>query len=204
MLEAAKVNNISRFVYSSSSSVYGKQRVSKMIESLKPHPMSHYALQKLIGEEYCSFYAESFDMEIVSLRYFSVYGKRQPGTGAYALVIAKFLDQLKLSKNLTVFGDGKQTRDFTHVSDVARANFLTMTSKISKGNNLILNIGTSKETSVNQIAGLLGGKANYILPNPRGKYEERRKCADINLSRKILNWSPKVSLKDGIKSLVNQ
>lgn len=204
MLETAKVNKVSRFVYSSSSSVYGKQKVSKMVESLKPHPMSHYALQKLISEEYCSFYAETFEMEIISLRYFSVYGQRQPGTGAYALVIAKFLDQLKLSKNLTVFGDGKQTRDFTHVSDVASANLLAMNTKIPKGENIILNIGTSSETSVNQIVNYLKGQASHIIPNPRGSYEERRKCANINLSKKILGWSPKVLFKGGIELLMKR
>lgn len=201
MLEAARISKVPRFVYSSSSSVYGRQNMYKMNENLEPHPMSHYALQKLIGEKYCSFYAEKFKMNIVSLRYFSVYGDRQPGTGAYALVIAKFLDQLKLRKNLTVFGDGTQTRDFTHVSDVALANLSAMTTKLPTGRNLILNIGTSRETSVNQIVGYLKANADYVIPNPRGDYEEKRKCADIKLAERYLDWRPKINLEDEIKLL---
>lgn len=202
MLEAAKLAGVLRFIYSSSSSVYGKQKRYKMRESAKPHPISHYALQKLIGEEYCSFYAETFGMEIVSLRYFNVYGKRQPARGVYALVLGKFINQLKQRKRLTVYGDGKQTRDFTFVGDVARANFLSLSAKIPKGKNSIINIGTSEETSVNQIVNFLGGTPKYIVPNPRGKYEEKRKAADRQLAKKIIGWEPKVMLKEGLEALL--
>lgn len=199
MLEAAKKVGVRRFVYSSSSSVYGDQKTFKMKESFTPHPKSLYALQKLIGENYCTFYAESFGMSIVSLRYFSVYGERQHDIGVYALVLGKFMNQFKNNVNLTIYGDGKQTRDFTHVSDVVQANLLSLTSNLPKGKNTVLNIGTSRETSVNEIAKYIGGKVKHIVPNPREKYEERRKAADINLARKVLDWKPKVVLKDELK-----
>jgi UDP-glucose 4-epimerase len=202
MLESARINNMPRFVYSSSSSVYGNQKTHIMNEKMDLNPMSHYALQKLISEKYATFYAESFGMKIISLRYFSVYGDRQPNSGPYALVIAKFIDQLKKGQRLTVFGDGTQTRDFTHVSDVANANYLALKTNIKSGINNIINIGASKETSVNKIAKMIGGKIEYIIPNPREKYEELRKMADIRVAKKILKWEPKVDITKGINNLL--
>jgi nucleoside-diphosphate-sugar epimerase len=133
MLEAARKANVPRFIYSSSSSVYGRQNTHIMKENMELHPISHYALQKLLGEKYSSFYAETYGMEVVSLRYFNVCGERQPNVGVYALVLGKFLKQIKEGKKLTVYGDGKQTRDFTFVADVARANLLAMRAKIPRG-----------------------------------------------------------------------
>ncbi len=201
MLEAARKFDIPRFIYSSSSSIYGGQKNHKMKESFTPHPISHYALQKLMGEEYCTLYAENFGIKVVSFRYFNVYGDRQPDQGKYSLVIGKFLRQLKEGKKLTVFGDGKQTRDFTHISDVARANLIDLSADLPRRRNTIVNIGSSQEISVNQIVKLLGGIPDYIIPNPRGFYEERRKVADISLAKKVFGWEPKVKLKDGLKEL---
>lgn len=198
MLEAARRAGTTRFVYSSSSSVYGEQQSHVMKESFIPNPGSHYALQKLMGEKYCSFYAKTCGMEVVSLRYFNVYGERQSDEGVYALVIGKFLNQLKNRQKLTVYGDGKQTRDFTFVDDVAMANLLSVSAKLAKGTNTIVNIGTSKETSVNRIVDLLGGEPEYIVPNPRGEYEEKRKVADIGLAKKILGWKPTVAIEKGL------
>ena len=204
MLEAAKRGHVPRFIYSSSSSVYGKQRVFKMKEDMEPNPISNYALQKLLGEEYCTFYAQNFGMEIVSLRYFNVYGRRQPDKGVYALVLGKFIKQMKEGKKLTVYGDGKQTRDFTFVGDVARANLLSMTAKIPRGENTIINIGSSQETSVNRIVKLLKGVPEHIVPNPRGEYEERRKVSDIKLAKKILGWRPAVMIEEGLNMLLRE
>lgn len=201
MLEAARRAGTTRFVYSSSSSVYGEQKSHIMKESFIPNPGSHYALQKLIGEKYCAYYAETCGMEVVSLRYFNVYGERQSAEGVYALVIGKFLNQIENKQKLTVYGDGTQTRDFTFVGDVATANLLSVSAKLAKGTNTIVNIGTSKETSVNQIASLLGGEPEYIVPNPRGKYEEKRKVADISLAKEIIGWQPTVNIEEGLALL---
>ncbi|MDP3994866.1 MAG: NAD-dependent epimerase/dehydratase family protein [bacterium] len=198
MLEAARRAGVGRFVYSSSSSVYGEQKSHIMKEDFIPNPGSHYAIQKLIGEEYCSYYARMHGLEIVSLRYFNVYGERQSDEGVYALVIGKFLNQLKNKQKLTVYGDGTQSRDFTFVKDIAKANLLSVSAKLNKGTNTIVNIGTAKETSVNRIVDLLGGKAKYIIPNPRGKYEEKRKVADISLAGEILGWEPTANIEKGL------
>lgn len=204
MLESARVNKIPRFIFSSSSSVYGKQKTHIMNEDMIPNPVSHYALQKLIGEKYATFYAKNFGMSIISLRYFSVYGDRQPKSGPYALVISKFIDQLKNKQKMTVFGDGIQTRDFTHVSDVAKANLLAMKADVEFGTNTIINIGASKETSVNQIVTMLNGDAVNIIPNPREKYEEQRKMADNRLANKILKWKPEIDIVYGINELIKK
>jgi nucleoside-diphosphate-sugar epimerase len=204
MLEGARINKVPRFIYSSSSSVYGKQQNHIMCEDMILNPMSFYALQKLIGEQYASFYAQTFGMNIVTLRYFSVYGDRQPISGPYALVVSKFLDQVKRKQKLTIFGDGNQTRDFTHVTDVAMANFLAMTANIAGRTNTIINIGTAKETSINQIASYFNGETEHIVPNPRKKYEERRKMADISKAKKILKWKPFMSLDKGLQALILQ
>lgn len=202
MLEGARINNVPRFIYSSSSSVYGKQKNYIMREDTILNPMSFYALQKLIGEQYASFYAKTFGMNIITLRYFSVYGDRQPVSGPYALVISKFLDQIKRKQKLTIFGDGNQTRDFTHVSDVAKANILAMKVNINNRTNTIINIGTAKETSINQIASYFNNETEHIIPNPREKYEELRKKADITIAKKILKWKPLISIDKGLETLI--
>ena len=124
VLQAARENGVGRVVYSSSSSVYGDQPTHVMREDMSPEPKSPYALQKLIGEQYGSMFARLFDMRVVSLRYFNVYGPRQATKGAYVLVIPHFMRLRDEGKPLTVYGDGRQTRGYTHVSDVVRANVL--------------------------------------------------------------------------------
>lgn len=202
MLEASKINFVSRFIFSSSSSIYGSQNTHIMTESLKPNPISHYAIQKMISEMYCSFYSDRFGLETVSLRYFNVYGNRQPSEGKYSLVVGKFLSQLKNDEELTIFGDGTQSRDFTHVEDVATANLMSMNVEMIKKRNLIINIGTARETSINQLARILGGETKFIIPNPNEDFEEVRKVADIKLAKKILGWTPSISIEERIQKLL--
>lgn len=198
LLNEAKKRNIERFIYSSSSSVYGKQRKHKMKESMIPNPLSPYALQKWQSEQYCMMYHQLFGVPTIRLRYFNVYGPRQVEEGAYSLVIGKFMRQKRDGKMMTIFGDGTQTRAYTHVLDVARANYLAMT-KGTIGD--VYNIGTTKETSVNEIAKLLMGGAEYIVPNPRAEFEEQRKCANIQKAKKELGWTPNISIHEGIQWL---
>jgi len=198
MLEAAKVTQVEKFIFSSSSSVYGLQKIAKMNEKMIPNPISHYAIQKLMSEMYCTFYANKFGLKVASLRYFNVYGKRQPDTGEYSLVIGKFLKSVDRNENLTVFGDGKQTRDYTYIDDVVAANYKAMKNPLVKGKNIILNIGFGKEVSVNDLVKIIGGNATYIRPNPRGEYEERRKYSDSYLAQKVISWKAKIDIETGI------
>ncbi len=199
LLEVARKNKVNKFIYSSSSSVYGDQPAHIMVEDMPHYPKSPYALQKSIGEQYATMYARLFDMKIASLRYFNVYGNRQITEGAYALVIGKFMRMKKDDQPLTVYGDGEQTRAYTYIDDVVRANILVAQSNISSGHNLTLNIGSSVETSVNDIAHKIGGKVKHIIPNPRGEFEERRKVADYSKAEATIGWKPLVSFEKGMK-----
>jgi len=201
LLQAARENLVSKFIYSSSSSVYGDQPTHIMTESMNPNPMSPYALHKLIGEQYATMFARLFSMRIASLRYFNVYGPRQTTEGAYALVIGKFIRMRDAAEPLTVYGDGKQTRAYTFVADVVRANVMAVQADLPSGQNLILNIGTSEETSVNEVAKKVGGEAIHVVPNPRGEFEERRKAADYTKAKSVIGWEPTVTFDEGMRTL---
>ena len=202
VLEAARMASVERTVYSSSSSVYGAQPTHLMSEDMPSNPLSPYALQKLVGEQFAGMYARLYGMTIVSLCYFNVYGPRQPFRGPYALVIGRFLHLARCGRPLTIYGDGEQTRSYCHVSDVVRANLLAADARLPSGKNTVLNIGSREETSVNEIARMVGGEVEYVLPNPRGTMEEQRKAADNSRTASILGWIPSVTLSEGIEALV--
>lgn len=202
LLDACKKVGIERFIYSSSSSVYGEQDIHVMKEGMHLNPLSPYALHKMIGERYCDMYNKFYDLSVVKLRYFNVYGKNQIVDGAYSLVIGKFMRQMQEGKKMTVYGDGSHTRAYTNVQDVVKANYLAATTDNIIGETF--NIGTSVETSVLDIAKMLGGEYELIQPHPRGNAEEARKVADNTKALQKLGWSPKVSIEDGIKLLLKQ
>lgn len=196
LLIASKGAGIKKFIYSSSSSIYGNQEIMPLKEDMLPNPLSPYGLQKYIGELYCKVFNAVYGLPTVSLRYFNVYGPRLDPEGDYALVIGKFLKQRKEDKPLTIVPDGKQTRDFTHVRDVVRANILAMESdKVGRGE--VINIGAGKSYSVNEIAGLIGGSTVFCEPRMEPKYT----LADISKARELLGWEPKMSLEKGIQEL---
>lgn len=199
VLQAARLNRVRRVVNSSSSSVYGDQHTYLMREDMTPNPKSPYALQKLIGEQYAGMFARLFGLEVVSLRYFNVYGPRQAMEGAYTLVIPRFLKMRDAAQPLTVYGDGKQTRGYTHVSDVVEANILAAAAELPQREHAALNIGPREETSVNEIAAMIGGEVEHVIPNPRGEFEERRKAADNSRAKAVIGWEPRVPLHEGIR-----
>ena len=204
VLEAARSTGVGRIVYSSSSSVYGLQDTHLMCEDMTPNPLSPYALQKLIGEQYLSMFAPLYGMTAVSLRYFNVYGPRQPLEGEYALVIGKFLAARRLGTPLTVYGDGEQTRAYSHVHDVVSATLLAAEADVPTGLNTVMNIGSGVETSVNQIACMIGGEVVHVVPNPRGDMEERRKAADYSRAASVLGWEPTIGLGEGLAALMEK
>ncbi len=196
-LDAARKSGSPRIVYISSSSVYGDQRTHLMQEDMTPNPLSPYALQKLAGEQYCTLYARLFGLTIASLRYFNVYGPRQAVDGPYTMVMGRFQRQRDAGEPLSVYGDGAQTRSYTYVGDAVNATILAGTKELPAGKNVILNIGTREETSVMELARLIGGEVQNIHPNPRGAFEERRKTADYSRAKAALGWEPTVSLREG-------
>lgn len=196
VLKAAHDAGVKRLIYSASSSVYGDQAVMPLTEDMSANPKSPYGLQKYIGELYCRLWSEVHNLSTVSLRYFNVYGPGASAEGAYALVTALFLKQRALGKIMTITGDGTQTRDFTHVRDVVRANILAAHSK-KVGRGEAINIGAGHNVSVNRIAELIGGPITYIP----ARLEPRDTLADNSLAKKLLGWKPRVSLEDGIAEL---
>ena len=186
VLIAAKECGAQRVIYSASSSAYGDQptgsgRIRPLVETMVPAPKSPYGLQKYIGEQYCRVWSEVYGLETVSLRYFNVYGPRLDPSGAYALAIGKFLKQRKEGKPLTIWGDGTQTRDFTHVRDVVRANMLAAEGeKVGKGETI--NIGAGRNFSVNDLAKLIGGA---VVHEP-ARLEPHDTLADNSLAQKLL------------------
>ena len=201
VLQAARESGVGRVVFSSSSSVYGEQPSPIMREDMTPRPLSPYGLQKLIGEQYGGMFAQLFGMRVVSLRYFNVYGPRQPAGGAYALVVPHFLRLRAEGRPLTVYGDGEQTRSYVHVDDVVRANLLAADADLPAGEHAVLNIGSGEETSVNEIAALIGGAVEHIIPNPRGAFEESRKCADHSRATALIGWEPRIPFTEGLGSV---
>lgn len=197
VLIAAKEGGVERVIYSSSGgSAYGDQKTMPLVETMVANPKSPYGLHKYVGELYAKVWNIVYGLETVSLRYFNVYGPRINPDGAYPLAIGKFLKQRKEGKPMTIWGDGTQTRDFTHVKDVVNANLLAAESKkVGKGE--VLNIGAGKNFSVNQLAELVGGP---VVHEP-SRLEPHDSLADNSLARELLGWKPEVALEDGIKEL---
>ena len=196
ILEASREAGLSRVVFSSSSSIYGDQDIMPIVETMEANPKSPYGLHKYIGERYARVWSEVYSLQTVSLRYFNVYGPRQSAEGAYALVIAKFLEQVKQGQKMTITGDGEQTRDFTHIRDVVKANLFSAESdKVGSGE--AINIGAGNNVSINKIAELIGGEIEYIPP----RFEPKNTLADNQRARDLLGWEPQVSIEDGIKEL---
>lgn len=196
VLQAAHQAGVKRVVYSASSSAYGNQETLPLVETMEARPMSPYALQKYTGERYCALFSDIMGLETVSLRYFNVYGPDADPHGAYALVIAKFIEQRKNDEPMTIAGDGTNTRDYTHVRDVVRANLLAAASpNVGKGE--VINIGGGGQWSVNQVAEMIGGEVTHIEP----RLEPKATNADIRKAKELLGWTPEVSFRDGIKEL---
>ncbi|PIS13458.1 MAG: NAD-dependent dehydratase [Candidatus Tagabacteria bacterium CG09_land_8_20_14_0_10_41_14] len=212
ILKISRKYNVKRVVYSASSSAYGDVQQMPLCEdmALTPTALHPYGSTKRMGEMLMSDMGRmTGGPETVSLRYFNVYGPRQPTEGDYATVIGIFLRQMKNREPLTIVPDGYQRRDFTHVSDVARANLLAMTS-YKVGDAEIINIGTGISYSVWDVARLillkipLDSDETWLLNSglcrifPPRKGEVRETLADISKAKKLLGWTPSISLKKGI------
>ena len=197
VLVAARDSGVRRVVYSGSSSVYGDQPILPLTESMAPNPLNPYALQKLTGEQYTRIFHKLFGLETLTLRYFNVYGLRMATEGAYVTVISVFLRQKRAGELLTIHGDGTQTRDFTHVHDVVRANVLAMDAVVADGR--AINIGRGCNLSVNRIAELIGGPTVRLPPRSG---DARHTLADLSQAREILGWEPEIATENAVRTLV--
>jgi UDP-glucose 4-epimerase len=196
VLEASRLNKVKRFIFAASSAAYGDQDTLPLVETMIAKPLSPYGAHKYIGEVYCKLWAELYGLETVSLRYFNVYGQRQSIGGAYPCVVAKFVDLYKQGKPLTITGDGKQTRSFINVTDIAQANIMAMKSE-NIGHGEVINIGTDETYSINKIAEVIGGEVVYI----EKRVEPYATSASIVKAKQLLDWSSKITLEEGILDL---
>lgn len=199
LLEHARREN-ARVVYASSAAIYGTPRTVPIAESDPKKPESPYGLGKLTADHYCQLYASLYDVEAVSLRYFNVYGPRQPG-GQYSGVIESFLGQALAGEPITVHGDGTQTRDFVHVDDVVRANLAAATTEHT---GQAFNIATGDSISIRGLADLIqtvvdtSSTITHTDPRP-GDIPQSR--ADISKAQEKLGYKPSISLQDGLASV---
>ena len=196
VLQCSKEANVKRVVYSSTSSAYGLNIVPN-IETQLDDCLNFYSISKTNGEKICANYSKIFNLETICLRYFNVYGDRQPLKGQYATLIGLFNRQKENNEPLTIVGNGKQKRDFTHVSDVVNANILSATKKINKEYfGQIFNIGTGINYSVNEVANMF---SNNTVNIPERIGEAKETLADIKKAKNILSWEPKINLKQWVK-----
>ncbi|HEY4254950.1 MAG TPA: SDR family oxidoreductase [Chlamydiales bacterium] len=198
VLQAAKEHAVERFVYAASSSCYGIPAQYPTPESAPASPQYPYALTKYLGEQLVLHWAQLYKLPALSLRLFNVYGPRARTTGAYGAVFGVFLAQKLNKKPFTVVGDGKQTRDFTFVTDVADAFYAAANSHLV---NEILNVGSGGHYSVNQLVGLLGGPVTYV---PKRPGEPDCTFADTTNICHKLHWTPKISFEQGVAQLLSR
>lgn len=196
VLEAARAANVKRFIYAASSSCYGIPDRFPTPETAPIRPQYPYALTKYLGEELVMHWAQLYDLPAVSLRLFNVYGPHARTTGAYGAVFGVFLAQKINNKPFTVVGDGTQTRDFTYVTDVAKA-FVAAAESALCGE--IMNVGSGGTYSVNRLVGLLGGAIEYI---PKRPGEPDCTFADTGKIKAKLGWQPDVSFEQGVANML--
>lgn len=196
VLQCAKEAGVKRVVYSSTSAAYGLKNKLPNVEVMPNDCLNPYSVTKTGGEELCKMYTNLFGLETVVLRYFNVYGERQPIKGQYAPVIGIFYRQKNNNEPMTIVGDGTQRRDFTHVKDVVSANI--QASDVSKNiQGETFNIGTGENYSILEIAKLIKGE--YIFIDPR-LGEAKETLADNSKAKYMLNWKPHINLKNWIKN----
>ena len=198
LLESAK-KNVNKFVYTSSSSLYGQTNLIKKNESLLPKPTTPYAVSKLSGEFYCNAIHELYGMDYAIVRLSNSYGPYDP-PGKYRNVIPNFIQNALKNQNIVITGTGNETRDFTFVDDVV--NGIILAAKKPKARNEIFNLGTGKETKISTIAQLIkkntDSKSKIIL-KPKRKFDHiKRRKMDISKAKKLLGYSPETNIKDGI------
>ena len=200
ILDAAKDTGVRRVVYASSSSIYGQNARLPKREDMTPAPISPYAVAKLAGENYCQVFTRTYGLETVCLRYFNVFGPKQDPRSEYSAVIPLFVTAFLDGGRITVYGDGEQSRDFTHVDNVVQANLLAAEAADAAGE--VLNVACGEQTSLNQ---MLDALRRLSKVDVEVVYEQQRagdvkhSLADIERARKVLGYTPKVFAEEGLE-----
>jgi UDP-glucose 4-epimerase len=202
LLEASRRAKVKRLVLASSAAVYGDTKTLPTSEDSAMHLNSPYAISKLTTEHYARAYYQVYGLETVCLRYFNIYGCRQ-ASGPYTAVITAFINALTKNKRPIIYGDGKQTRDFINIKDAVQANILTMEKNCA---GQTFNVAAGSSVTINnlleimkRIVGKSGVEPKHGAPRP---HDIRESCGDISKARKILGFTPKISLEDGLTDLI--
>ncbi|RKY20768.1 MAG: LPS biosynthesis protein WbpP [Planctomycetota bacterium] len=204
LLLAARDAGIKRFVFAASSSAYGDTPTLPKIETMFAHPLSPYAVAKLVGEYYCSVFYKVFGLETISLRYFNVFGPHQDPSSQYAAAIPAFVTAILKDEPPIVYGDGEQSRDFTYIDNVVEANLLAARAEKTTGE--VINIACGEAVTVNEIIGMINGivgkdiKPKYELPRPG---DVKHSLADITLAEKTIGFKPIVPFKQGLELAID-
>ena len=201
MLVAARDQKVKRFVYAASSSTYGDSKQLPKVEENIGRPLSPYAVTKYVNELYADVFAKTYEMEIIGLRYFNVFGPRQSPKGAYAAVIPLFIDALFKNVAPKIHGDGGQTRDFTFVENAVQANIKAAFADNPQAINQVYNIAVGDRTSLNQLYQILRAKTDSTLEpehTPPRVGDIRDSLADISKARELLGYDPEVRIEEGL------
>ncbi len=205
MLEAVRRAGVRRILYAASSSAYGNQPGFPRVETMRPQPLSPYAVQKLTGEFYLASYSAVFGIETVSLRYFNIFGPRQVADSPYSGVMAKFILQLQRGERPIIFGDGEQGRDFTYVENVIHANLLASEAPASRVNGAVFNVACGERHTLNDtyrlIASLLGMQTEADH-GPQRPGDVRDSLASIDAAREGFGYNPVVGFEEGLRRTV--
>ena len=202
MLVAAKENKVKRFIYASSSSVYGDSPRLPKLEDEIGKPLSPYAVTKLVNELYADVFSRTYDMKIIGFRYFNVFGPRQNTKGAYAAVIPLFINSFINKISPKIDGDGEQTRDFTFVSNVVRGNINAAFATNDEAFNQVYNMAVGGRTSLNilvQILKDISGINIDVIHVGKRAGDVRDSLADISKAQKLLGYKPEVQIREGLE-----
>ncbi len=203
VLLAARAARVRRVVYASSSSVYGDTPTLPKVETMAPMPMSPYAVSKLAGEHYCRAFVGTHGLETVCLRYFNVFGPRQLPDSEYAAVVPRFIAALLEKKRPMVFGDGKQTRDFTYVENVVEANLAACTAPKAPGE--VVNVACGDRVTISGLAFMIGEIVGCTLEpklKPARAGDVRHSLADVARAQEVLGYRVRVGLQEGLERTV--
>jgi nucleoside-diphosphate-sugar epimerase len=205
VLEGARASGVKRIIYAASSSAYGDQPVLPSKESMRPMPISPYAVQKLAGEYYMSSYWQVYGLETVSLRYFNVFGPRQGADSPYSGVLAKFIQQMLEGTRPTIFGTGDQGRDFTYIDNIISANLLACAAPAEKVAGQVFNTACGEQHTLKEIYSLLAKLIGFQMPpfyGPARTGDIVNSQADISAATAAFGYRPVIGLKEGLQRTV--
>jgi UDP-glucose 4-epimerase len=206
LLIAAKESRVKRVVYAASSSAYGDTPTLPKHEGMPPNPISPYAVAKLASEYYMTSFYRCYGLETVCLRYFNIFGPRQDPTSPYSGVLAKFITQMLADQQPTIFGDGKQSRDFTYIDNVVSANLLAMKAPSEQAAGNVFNVATGTRVDLNETFELLKKIIGYqgeVKYAPERSGDVKHSLADLSRTEKALGYKPLVSFEEGLRKTVD-